>query len=308
MERSNYYVTLDVQQSRQGCLLDMHRGDTHRRLYIRLTDGGVPYPVDPEVFAVLTAKGADGTVLYNPCAVEDGGLRYDITAQTTAREGELDCQVKLYHSDGLVPVLPDGTVDTTAGNIRLLTSARFGIRIHSAVYNGQEPLAPQSEFSALEAAVAAANSVVRAYENGELKGEKGDKGDPGAQGEKGEKGDPGESGYTGGDLDMDGYDITQAHEIFCAGIEAGWATVTKKENGYDLGAIISPEPYEDGCAVLDFFGANNDELTILRHLAPGTGASDAVTKGQLDEAVGDVETALDAILAIQNELIGGEEA
>ena len=390
MKRSNYTIFLDVQNSQDSCLLDMNRGDTHRRLYIHLTDGGAPYPVLPDVFAVLTAKRADGTVLYHPCTVADGQLIYDPTPQTTALVGEMDCQVKLYHSDGLVPLLPDGTVDPTAETIHLLTSARFGIRVNPAVYNAEEDLAPQSEFSALEAAVAGANSVVQAYAAGELtgaqgpQGEKGEKGDPGPQGPQGEKGDPGSTnmrivtkpekngmqvqptaeeiyhhvsgggtvalydpndnsymnaiavmpnvtvfallngddqhlgifeisgatyweygvdlarGYSGGDLDLEGNDLVNANIIHATHIYTDTVSVGSDDAGVSL--------IDNGNAVLEFYGHYGDEYTTLRHLAPGTQENDAVTKGQLDEAIGDIESALDAVLAIQNTLIGGEEA
>ena len=45
---------------------------------------------------------------------------------------------------------------------------------------------------------------------------------------------------------------------------------------------------------------------ILRGIAPAELDNDAVTKGQLNNAVGDIESALDRIIEIQNSLIGGE--
>lgn len=170
MKRSHYYISLDIRDSEGACQLDMNRGDTHRRLHIRLTDGGNPYPVDPGVFAVFTARRPDNTVLFNTCQVVEGQILYDLTPQTTALEGVMDCQVRLYHTEGLLPLLEDGAIDLTAENIQLLSSAAFRIRVLPTVYNETEALAPMGEVSALNAAIAAANAVVAAKEKGELNG------------------------------------------------------------------------------------------------------------------------------------------
>ena len=48
-----------------------------------------------------------------------------------------------------------------------------------------------------------------------------------------------------------------------------------------------------------------DGHVILRGVADGVEDNDAATVGQLNTAVGDIETALDSIISIQESLIGG---
>ena len=59
-------------------------------------------------------------------------------------------------------------------------------------------------------------------------------------------------------------------------------------------------------AVAEFYGTKNDDKVILRNIGQGVFENDAVNKGQLDAAVGDIESALDRIIEMQNSLIGGE--
>lgn len=66
----------------------------------------------------------------------------------------------------------------------------------------------------------------------------------------------------------------------------------------------NPNPY----GVLAFMEVIADNMVRLRNVAPGVYDADAVNVGQLNNAVGDIETALDSIIAIQNSLIGGESA
>lgn len=217
MERSNYRIFLDIQESHGACVLDMKQTDTHRRLRITLTEGGKHYPVPDSCYPVFTAKKPDGTVIYNLCATEQGDVIYDITPQTTAAPGLLSCEIRLLDTGG--PLLPNEQGILPEADAQLLTSAAFGIRVHPTVYNENVTLASATEVSALSGAVAQAQATVRALTeareaglfdgqsathswNGSVltvtsasgtssadlqgpKGDKGDKGDPGPQGEPG---------------------------------------------------------------------------------------------------------------------------
>ena len=121
-------------------------------------------------------------------------------------------------------------------------------------------------------------------------------------------------------LDMGGKEIHNVSKLDLTYI------VNDKE--YGVGLLIEQEneeleENEAEVAVLHFYGLVGDERTRLRHLAPGKNEDDAVTYGQLLEGlsllndfnddiaqlyrqVGDIETALDSIIEIQNSLIGGE--
>ena len=114
MERSVYRFSLDIRDSIGACQPEMKQGDTHRRLYIDLTDGSMPYPIGDGCRVVFTAKKPDGTVICNTCRVENNTVIYDITPQTTSQAGILNCELQLY--------------DGTAEPLELITSA--AIRIH----------------------------------------------------------------------------------------------------------------------------------------------------------------------------------
>ena len=196
MERSVYRFSLDIRDSIGACQPEMKQGDTHRRLCVNLTDGGVPYPIGDGCRGVFTAKKPDGTVIYNTCAVENNTVIYDITPQTTSSAGIFGCELQLY--DGL------------ADPLELITTAAFSIRVHPRVYNENDIPASEAESTGISAMLHQAEQAIEALsearESGEfdgmsathqwhgtvltvtsasgtssadLKGEKGEKGDPG---------------------------------------------------------------------------------------------------------------------------------
>ncbi len=218
MERSNFRFTLDLRGSSGGCQLDMKRGDTHRRLCITLSDGGCPYVITEDVFAVLMAKTPDDRLLYTSCDLVNGEVICDLPSAYTAVEGLTRCELRLYDA----PFTDEGDEE------QLLTTCTFIIRIHPTVYNSGDELtvAGSVEATALTnllvqtretnlRAMQTASALEDAQANGEfdgvsathrwegttlvvtsgsgtssadLRGEKGEKGD------KGDKGDPGKLG------------------------------------------------------------------------------------------------------------------
>lgn len=125
--------------------------------------------------------------------------------------------------------------------------------------------------------------------------------------------------HTGGDLDMGGNDIKNAENIHAARVYA--VSVAVQGTDGESGAVFEAEPNENDYAVVCLYGAKGDEATILRNVAPGIQGSDAVNMDQFSHvtdlvddfnsdiaalytSIGDIETALDAIIAIQEELIG----
>lgn len=240
MERSNYRIFLDIRDSHGACVLDMKQTDTHRRLRITLTDGGKHYPVSGNCYAVFTARKPDGTVIYNLCSLDQGDVIYDITPQTTAVPGVLQCEIRLL--DAGKPLQPDGQGVLPEADAQLLTSAAFGIRVHPTVYDENAELASHTEVSALSGAVARAEQVASALEqardsgyfNGEspthswsgtvltmtsaagtssadLQGPKGDKGDPGP------KGDPGDAALDDTTVGSKAWSSKQILDRLCPG-------------------------------------------------------------------------------------------
>ena len=81
----------------------------------------------------------------------------------------------------------------------VITSSILRLEIKRSLNEGGAPLPPTEDLydqilETAEAAETKADTVLQAYQSGELKGEKGDKGDPG---QPGAKGDPGEQGEPG---------------------------------------------------------------------------------------------------------------
>ena len=171
MERSNYRISLDIRDSHGACLLDMKRTDTHRRIYITLTDGGVPYRITEGCQVVFTAKKPDNKVIYNHCTVEDNTVIYDVTPQTTAETGLLQCEIRLY--DASVPLEPDenGVLSLSGTDVQLLTSAAFGIRVYPTVYNEEDILASENEVSELTQLTDRAHQALQWMEKAKEAGE-----------------------------------------------------------------------------------------------------------------------------------------
>lgn len=132
MERSVMDITLELTQSYSHTQVTVKRGDTHRSLRIHLADGGRPYHIGENCTAIFTAVKPDGSHLFNTCRVEDAVI-YDLTPQTTALPGQLECELRIYGDDGA-----------------LLTSAAFGITVADTVYtDGDENIASTGEATAL---------------------------------------------------------------------------------------------------------------------------------------------------------------
>lgn len=152
--------------------------------------------------------------------------------------------------------------------------------------------------------------------SGELQGPQGPQGEQGPKGEKGDTGDPG------------------PEEVFIA--KYGVTTFAELEEAYNAGKItfcqvnnyrVAMHAYIPG-RNMTFFRVTSDDRTnyyctstgwgtaIAKHTPGvhatqhGAGGSDPITPESIGAAsakiVGDIETALDSILAIQNELIGGD--
>ena len=89
---------------------------------------------------------------------------------------------------------------------------------------------------------------------------------------------------------------------------------SKSENVVPASIYISASPIHnsDGTdvvsGIVDFYESHHDGRVVLSHIDNGINDDDAATVGQLNAAVGDIENALDRIIAIQESLIGGESA
>ena len=125
-------ISLDIHKASSGEAVNAKRGDTGRTIHISLVDGGVPYIISEDCYAVFTAKKADGKVIYNDCTIENNTIIYEVTEQTVAVEGRVNCEIKLYGADN-----------------KLITSAKFTILVYGTVYNEGDEVESSDEFNAL---------------------------------------------------------------------------------------------------------------------------------------------------------------
>ena len=172
MNKTNFSATLDIHDIYSQFTMHIKKGDTTGRLSVTLMEGGKPYRIVDGCYAAFSAKKPDKTSLYNTCSIENNKIVHDLTLNTTAVAGKLECELLVFGKDS-----------------ELLVSPRFTIIVDDTVYNGEQ-IESSDEFSALTALVSEANTLIEEVneklENGEFIGEKGDKGDTGPQGEKGD--------------------------------------------------------------------------------------------------------------------------
>ena len=190
MNYSTYRASLDIHASGSQAVLHAKKGETKRRILITLTERGKPYLISSDCTAVFTATKPDGNIIYNDCAIDNNIICYNFTEQTTAAEGKLDCEIRLYGADNA-----------------LIISPGFDLIVDAAVYEDGDVIESGTEVSALTALVSETNTLINTVntklENGEFNGPKGEqgpqgpKGDTGATGATGPQGPKGDTGATG---------------------------------------------------------------------------------------------------------------
>ena len=129
--------------------LPVRKGDTSRKLYINLTDSGIPYFIEDGCRAVFSAKKADDNAILNDCVIEKNTtIRYDFSPQTTSSSGVVDCEIRLYGTEG-----------------NLITSPRFILVVDErVVYDSDFPLS-ESEKSAIDNILLSETARVEAEED-----------------------------------------------------------------------------------------------------------------------------------------------
>lgn len=139
MEYTEYKLTLDVHKTVSNASVALKKGDTAHRLLITLSEGGYPYHIGEDCTAVFSALKPDGTAIFNDCRIEGDTVIYDMTEQTTAEEGMVSCEIKIYGANG-----------------DLLTSASFLLFVEEGV-NNSGAVVSSGEFSTLASMVREAN-------------------------------------------------------------------------------------------------------------------------------------------------------
>lgn len=131
MKDSHYRISLDIHSTQSQVSLPVKQGDTSRKVFISLCEGGNPYQIDEDCLAVFSARKPDGNIIENNCIIANNVIEYTITEQTSAASGMLNCELKLY-----------------GGNSGLITSPRFTVIVDSRAVSDEE-IESTSEYSAL---------------------------------------------------------------------------------------------------------------------------------------------------------------
>ena len=147
MNFSNYRLSLDIHETESGLSLRAKKGDTIRKLYVTLMDGGSPYRITEDCTAAFTARKPDDTVIFNEAAIENNAIVYELTPQTTAAAGQVRCEVRLYGGDG-----------------RLITSPRFFLDVDDTVFTEGDEVVSEDEYTILEDAIKKVDQAVEDFE------------------------------------------------------------------------------------------------------------------------------------------------
>ena len=107
MSSSNYRFTLNVQEDQSQVSLPVRHGDTNRKLYISIADGGKPLTIGSGSEAWFFGKKADENEIYTRCEIEgESVVRYDFDEQTASYPGVVDCEIRLFDKDGKLLASP----------------------------------------------------------------------------------------------------------------------------------------------------------------------------------------------------------
>ena len=148
MNFSNYRLSLDIHETESGLSLRAKKGDTIRKIYVTLMDGGVPYRITQDCTAAFTARKPDNSIIFNDALIENNAIVYELTPQTTSAAGQVRCEVRLYGGDG-----------------RLITSPRFFLDVDDTVFTEGDEVVSEDEYTILEDALAKVDQAVKDAED-----------------------------------------------------------------------------------------------------------------------------------------------
>jgi len=93
---TNYHITLDIHSPHSLHTLPFTLGDKGAVINITLRQQGRKFHIPDGSYAILTALKPDGNLLFDRCVIQEDSICYTVTEQTTACEGLLDCDLRLY--------------------------------------------------------------------------------------------------------------------------------------------------------------------------------------------------------------------
>ena len=215
MQEIRHQFTLDIKKDGIQKNLYMRQGDIKsQRIAIQLFSGAFPYDIEGVTSATFRARKPDGSIIFNDCVVTEHGVEYQVTSQSIAAAGGVECMITLCGPNG-----------------ETLGTPRFLIEVEEAICSDSE-IESTNEFTALQIAMAD-KAVIAGYAQsaeeakdaaetsagkaqkfassadtalqelkdsiaaGEFKGEKGETGSVGPRGPAGPQGETGPAGPAG---------------------------------------------------------------------------------------------------------------
>ncbi len=135
MNYSDYRFALDITNTLQAQVsVPCTFGDSARRLYISLNEGRKSYVIGNGCRAVFAAKKPDGTTILNDCIIENNKtIVYEFSENTTNAEGVVDCEIRLYGTNG-----------------KLITTPQFILVVDKRVVRDEEIALSVSEKTAID--------------------------------------------------------------------------------------------------------------------------------------------------------------
>lgn len=135
MKKSNYNISLNINEHGSQVVLKAKKNETGKEILITLRDDNEPYEIEAGCYAVLTGSKSDRTKLYNSCEIDGNVIVYEFTEQTCSSVGRCICEIRLYGKDN-----------------EMIVSASFVILVEGTVYP-DEDVESSSEFTALNSLV-----------------------------------------------------------------------------------------------------------------------------------------------------------
>lgn len=117
---------------------------TAKVLNIILMENGQPYEIEKDCKVVFYAKKPNGDVLYNDCIVKDNVVEYQLTTQTIALAGIVECELLVYGEDSSTPI----------------HSPSFTLVNYEPVFDGGEAIESTNEFTALTQAMGTLETLI----------------------------------------------------------------------------------------------------------------------------------------------------
>lgn len=104
MKDASFRITLDVNEIQSQVSIPVKVGDTSRKIYISLTEDGIPFVIGEGDYAVLTGTSRSGLNIERTCTIEGGKIVIGFDDNIVSSERLLTCEIRLYNfeTDGVL--------------------------------------------------------------------------------------------------------------------------------------------------------------------------------------------------------------